>query len=232
LRVFVGTSGWMYDWNPDGFEWYVLESGLNAVELNASFYRFPYKNQILAWSRKGSSIRWAIKVNRLITHIYKLNDKAFDIWNRFRELFEPMNDLIDFYLFQLPPILKFTESVRNRLKIFVRKDDIASKIAIEGRSSGWFSDECMRFINSLGCVLVSVDAPELPSNIFVNDGTIYLRMHGRYAWYMYNYSEGELREIAQKIIRNGPDSVYVFFNNDHDMLSNARVMFKLFSELK
>lgn len=231
MRVFVGTSGWMYDWNPDGFDWYVLESGLNAVELNASFYRFPYRNQVLSWSKKGSSIRWAIKVNRLVTHVYKLNDKAFDVWNKFRELFAPMDDLIDFYLFQLPPILRFTENVRSRLEMFAKKGDIASKIAIEGRSSEWFSDECMRFINSLGCVLVSVDAPGLPDSIFVNDGTIYLRMHGRYTWYMYNYSENELNEIAQRIIKNSPKRVYVFFNNDHDMLSNARAMFKLFSKL-
>ena len=231
MRFFVGTSGWMYDWNPDGFEWYMLESGLNAVELNASFYRFPFKNQILSWSRKGSRIRWSIKVNRLVTHVYKLNDKAFSVWNRFRELFEPMDDLIDFYLFQLPPTLKFTESVRNKLKMFVERGDVGSKIAIEGRSSDWFTDECVRFINSLGCVFVSVDAPGLPNNIFVNNGTIYLRMHGRHAWYMYNYSERELSEIVQRIIKNKPERVYVFFNNDHDMLANARVMFRLFSIL-
>ena len=37
LRVYVGTSGWAYFWNPDGLDWYVRNSGLNAVELNASF---------------------------------------------------------------------------------------------------------------------------------------------------------------------------------------------------
>ncbi|RLF12723.1 MAG: DUF72 domain-containing protein, partial [Thermoprotei archaeon] len=39
MRVYIGTSGWLYDWNLDGsLDWYVKNSGLNAVELNASFY--------------------------------------------------------------------------------------------------------------------------------------------------------------------------------------------------
>ncbi|MEM2358961.1 MAG: DUF72 domain-containing protein, partial [Nitrososphaerota archaeon] len=35
---FVRTSGWLYDWNSGGtLDWYLANSGLNAVELNASF---------------------------------------------------------------------------------------------------------------------------------------------------------------------------------------------------
>lgn len=232
MKFFVGTSGWMYDWNPNGFDWYVMQSGLNAVELNASFYRFPFKNQVMSWVKKGSNIRWSIKVNRLITHIYKFNEKAFNVWSRFKELFSPMDFLIDFYLFQLPPSLRFTDNVKNRLKNFVEKSDISSKIAIEGRSVDWFTQEGVKFVDSLGCIFVSVDAPNFLRKIFVSNDTVYLRMHGRYAWYMYNYSESELKEIMYDILKNEPNRVYVFFNNNHDMLNNARLMLKLFSSLE
>ncbi|MGB9728756.1 MAG: DUF72 domain-containing protein [Thermoprotei archaeon] len=232
MKIFVGTSGWMYDWNPDGFDWYIMQSGLNAVELNASFYRFPFRNQVSSWAKKGSSIRWSIKVNRLVTHIYKFSDKGFDVWNKFKELFDLMNSLIDFYLFQLPPSLRFTDTVKNRLKNFIEKSDISSRIAIESRSIDWFTHDGAKFINSLGCVFVSVDAPNLPRSIFVNDGVVYLRMHGRYSWYMHNYSEDELKEIVYNILKSEPDRVYVFFNNNHDMLNNARLMLKLFSILE
>ncbi len=232
MKIFVGTSGWMYDWNPDGFDWYMMQSGLNAVELNASFYRFPFRNQVSSWAKKGSSIRWSIKVNRLITHVYKFSDKGFNVWNKFKELFDLMNPLIDFYLFQLPPSLRFTDTVKNRLKNFIEKIDISSRVAIESRSIDWFTHDGVKFINSLGCVFVSVDAPNLPRNIFVNDGVVYLRMHGRYSWYMHNYSEDELKEIVYSILKSEPDRVYVFFNNNHDMLNNARLMLKLFSILE
>lgn len=73
VKVFVGTSGWLYDWNLDStFDWYVRNSGLNAVELNASFYRFPFRNQVTSWTRKGSGLRWAVKVHRYITHVKRL----------------------------------------------------------------------------------------------------------------------------------------------------------------
>jgi uncharacterized protein YecE (DUF72 family) len=40
MELFVGTSGWFYSWNPDGsFDWFSRFSGLNAVELNMSFYK-------------------------------------------------------------------------------------------------------------------------------------------------------------------------------------------------
>ncbi|RLE90384.1 MAG: DUF72 domain-containing protein, partial [Thermoprotei archaeon] len=73
MEIYVGTSGWMYDWNIGGnLDWYVKFSELNTVELNASFYRFPFRNQVRSWARKGSKLKWAIKVHRSITHYRKL----------------------------------------------------------------------------------------------------------------------------------------------------------------
>ncbi|MEM4399353.1 MAG: DUF72 domain-containing protein [Candidatus Nitrosocaldus sp.] len=72
MESFIGTSGWFYPWNPDGsLDWFVRFSGLNAVELNMSFYRFPSPNMVRSWAAKGKALRWAIKVNRLITHTYR-----------------------------------------------------------------------------------------------------------------------------------------------------------------
>ena len=107
MEVFCGTSGWAYSWNPDGFDWFVKNSGLNAVELNASFYRFPFPNQVKAWARKtkkfNPKLRWSIKVNRFITHVFKFSEKALVTWNKFKKLFKPLEENIDFFLFQLPP---------------------------------------------------------------------------------------------------------------------------------
>lgn len=40
-----------------------------------SFYRFPFPNMIRSWTVKGKALRWAIKVNRLITHTFKFGQK-------------------------------------------------------------------------------------------------------------------------------------------------------------
>lgn len=102
MKFFVGSSGWQYSWNPDGLEWYLKNTNLNAIELNSSFYRFPFPNQVKGWKNKMKirEIRWSIKVNRLITHVYKLNEKALEIWKKFEKLFIPLEEYIDFYFFK------------------------------------------------------------------------------------------------------------------------------------
>jgi len=104
MEIYVGTSGWVYDWNEGkNFDWFVENSLLNSVELNASFYRFPFPNQVNSWAKKCKNIRFAIKVHRKITHILRLKKEAKDVWYNFRNLFSPLEKNIDFYLFQMPP---------------------------------------------------------------------------------------------------------------------------------
>jgi len=52
-------------------------------------------------------------------------------------------------------------------------------------------------------------------------------MHGRENWYSHNYTKEELKEIADKIEEINPKKVYIFFNNNHNMLLNAQLMKKL-----
>lgn len=230
MEVFVGTSGWMYDWNVYGnFDWYVKYSGLNAVELNASFYRFPYPRQVISWFRKGSKLKWSIKVNRVITHIRRLNVKALDVWHKFRDLFEPMDSIVKFYLFQMPP--SFTRNARNieRIRFFAKETSLGKRFAIEFRHESWFNNETVELLRKLGLTVVSVDSPQI-TWIVSSNGIVYLRMHGREEWYAYDYSEEELKEIAEKVIELNPREVYVFFNNNHWMLGNAKLMLKILRE--
>jgi uncharacterized protein YecE (DUF72 family) len=77
--------------------------------------------------------------------------------------------------------------------------------------------------------MVSVDSPDVTNRIFPGK-VIYLRMHGRTGWYNHFYTDEELRDTAKLILHHHPDEAYVFFNNDHAMLENARKMFGLLSE--
>ncbi|MCD6092787.1 MAG: DUF72 domain-containing protein [Candidatus Aenigmarchaeota archaeon] len=225
MQVFVGTSGWFYEWNKDkNLDWFVKNSDLNAVELNASFYRFPFKNMVKSWARKGINLRWSIKVNRLITHQHKFDEKAIEVWNRFRDLFQPLDKLISFYLFQAMP--SFTDT--DRVLEFASKVKLGNRFAFEIRNKELLKDEKLCRKLQKRVVLVSVDSPDFQNKIFPGK-VIYLRMHGRTDWYLHDYSEKELKEIADKITELKPKKVYVFFNNDHNMLENARLMFKLFN---
>jgi len=226
MEFYVGTSGWMYFWNEDGsLDWYVKNSSLNAVELNASFYRFPFPNAIKSWSIKGKDLRWAIKVNRLITHTFKFNERALERWRKFRDLFACMDHLIDFYLFQLPPSTK-TSSIP-RIEEFINKVGLGLRFALEPRNVSWFNKDTVKWASKLGITLVSVDCPDLPTEIFNTNGIVYLRMHGRTAWYSHCYTIEELKEVKKKILEAKPEKIYIFFNNDTDMLHNAQQMLKI-----
>ncbi len=227
MKIYVGTSGWMYGWNKEGsFDWYVDNSGLNAVELNASFYRFPFRNQVKAWGRKSKNLRWAVKVHRSITHFFKFSLKSFARWEYMQELFSPLDDLVDFYLFQLPPF--FTPEKRKAIEKFIEFTNLGKRFALEPRDSSWWSNENIEWAKELKITWVSVDAPYLPREIVTIEGRVYLRMHGRTDWYSHYYTDDELIEIYEKILSTHAEKVYIFFNNNHAMLENAQRMFLLF----
>lgn len=229
MKVFVGTSGWAYQiWNPElSLDWYIKNSKLNAIELNASFYRFPFPNQVKSWAKKGKDLRWVVKVNRLVTHVYKFGPKSFPTWKKFQKLFVPLEKNIDFYLFQLPPILT-PNSVPN-IEKFVRKSKLGKRFALEFRNERWFEPKWIAWAKRLGITWVSIDAPILSREVFKISDCVYVRMHGRTGWYFHNYSDSELKEVAKKIKATKPKSAYIFFNNDHNMPSNAQRMLKILS---
>ncbi len=223
MRIFVGTSGWFYSWNEGGdFKWYVRNSRLNAVELNASFYRFPFPSQVNSWAKFGDRLAWSVKVNRFITHVFRLNERAYRTWAKFRRLFAKLDPLVHFYLFQLPP--SFSSRLIDRVEKFVKRTQLGERFALEVRHESWFNERCIAWAKELGITWVSIDAPAFTRKIFATSSAIYLRMHGRVAWYAHDYSESELKEVARKIAKVKAKRCYVFFNNDHAMLRNARKM--------
>jgi uncharacterized protein YecE (DUF72 family) len=232
--IYVGTSGWLYDWNKGGnFEWYVRYSGLNAIELNASFYRFPFRSQVERWAKRSPTrLRWSVKVHRIITHYRKLTPSSLEVWRKFRELFKPLEikGVLDFYLFQMPPSFHKNPSNVTKIVNFIKMSEVKpERIALEFRHESWFTKDTVELGKSLGIVIVSVDSPMI-SWITRSDGTIYLRMHGRSAWYAHDYSKKELEEVVRKILELNPKKVYIFFNNNHWMLENARLMLKMLRE--
>ncbi len=222
MKVYVGTSGWAYSWNRENsLGWYAKETGLNAIELNTSFYRYPSSSQVKTWAEEGKDLKWSVKVNQTITHRYKFNKNSYARFESFKRVFEPLDNKIKFYLFQLPPIL--TPNSLDKIVEFQDRFGLGERFALEVRNINWFDNEIYKRIKALGITMVSIDSP-IGSFIVKTSKSIYLRMHGRVSWYSYKYKEKELFQIASKISQLAPTSSYIFFNNDHSMLQNARMM--------
>jgi len=223
MRAYIGTSGWWYDWNKESsLDWYIENSGLNAIELNASFYRFPFPNQVKGWHNRGSTLTWVVKVHRLITHTYMLHGEAHHVYERFLELFKPLDESIALYLFQMPP--RFKPSSLDNIEKFIKNLD-SSKIAFEFRNEEWYNFDFDKL--DFDGVIVTPDSPEIQDKPFYKNNCIYMRFHGRSSWYSYKYSENELKAVAKTVKIKNPKRAFAFFNNDHNMLSNARTFMKL-----
>ncbi len=222
MKTFIGTSGWSYDWNKgQSLEWYLNNSELNAIELNMSFYRLPYPNMVQSWVKKGNKLAWIIKVHRSITHEKKLNEESYTSFEHFQNIFKPLEKSIHYYLLQLPPRFTNLDVLDSFIETFTSK-----KLCIEFRDASLFTDETMKWAEKKEVLLVSVDTPNLPHKIMSHQ-IVYERIHGRTDWYMHDYSREELLEIRERILHCHPEQVYVFFNNNHAMLKNAKTMYDL-----
>jgi len=224
MELNVGTSGWSYDWNRGGSPgWYAAESGLNAVELNGSFYRFPRESTVRGWRDEGSALRWSVKVHRGVSHNHRFDEEAWEIWERFLDRFSALDDLAAFYLFQAPP----SYADADRLAEFADRTNLGKRCALEIRDPDLLGDDGACRMLRDHATLVSVDSPDFRMRLFPGE-TIYLRMHGRgETWYEYRYSDHELQDTLDRLASADPAEAYVFFNKNHAMLENARRLLDL-----
>ncbi len=223
----VGTSGYNYYWNegkPTPFEWYINQ-GFKTVEINASFYRFPSRSWTVTWLKAPKDFDFSIKVHSSITHRSRLGDAAIRLWPKFMKPLEDVLDKISFLLFQMPSSFVASQTNLERLARFFRMMELPCSAVVEFRHESWWKK--VKSVESLGLVFCSVDAPNLPRDILATNDIVYLRLHGREAWYAYVYLESELVEIAKKLKELSASKKYVYLNNDHGMLPNSKRLMKL-----
>ena len=174
-NIRIGTSAYTY-WNkakPSPFEWYINQ-GFNSIEINYSFYRFPTIGSINVWQMNApKDFTFSIKVHRSITHYNKLKQPRWiELWERFLKIFEPIENMVDFWLFQMPANFKFRPDNLERVRSFFNCENIIQRIVtrkkavIEFRDSSWWDQLSLKEVERTGIVFCSVDAPALPNQIF------------------------------------------------------------------
>lgn len=218
----LGCSGWYYGhWErlfyPEGLarnkwlEFYAKK--FNTVEVNATFYHFPYPNMVKAWyDRTPKGFKFTLKANRMITHVKKLKDvkKLVDSFYRISDL---LKEKLGCILWQFPPSLKLN---LERLENFCNDLNTKYNNVIEFRHKSWYCEDVYKLLKKKKIGYCIVSAPRLPEDIQVTSKVAYMRFHGKSRWYAHNYSKKELQEWVKRIKKLKARNVYVYFNNDYN----------------
>ena len=215
-------------------EWlsyYAEQLGLNACELNFTFYRMPTARTLDQLAQKvPPGFHFTLKATRIFTHDRNATEED---WQAFRRALHPlqMEDKFGCVLVQFP--YSFHNTPENRVYLKVIRDhwrDIP--LVVEFRNREWVRDEVFDLLRTLNMGFCSVDQPRfrnlIPPIAVVTSSIGYVRFHGRNyekwweheeAWqrYDYDYSEEELREWVPKIreMQEQADVVYLFANNHY-----------------
>jgi uncharacterized protein YecE (DUF72 family) len=159
----IGCSGWVYRHWKDSFypgglpqkRWFEhYAAHFDTVEINASFYRLPLPSTFDGWLAKApAGFRYAVKVNRFITHNKKLLDCAEPL-TEFIALARRMGPALGPLLYQLPPSLHRND---DRLADFLDLLPPDLEHVFEFRHSSWYAEEVLALLDRHGIGFVAHD---------------------------------------------------------------------------
>jgi uncharacterized protein YecE (DUF72 family) len=219
----VGTSGWQYKhWRGRFYptdlpaatwlEYYTRF--FDTVELNNPFYRQPERKTFEMWRRSvPDNFVYAVKLNRFITHIKRLNVDRKSIERSYGTM-AGLGPKLAVVLVQLPPGMKFDMDRAERYFKLVAPR--RRRHAIEPRDASWFTEDALAFIRGRRIALVAGETAHWPTYLAVTADFVYVRFHGPGRRYASNYDDEALREWADRIKRwrAGGCDVFAYFNND------------------
>ena len=218
----IGTSGWHYDhWRGIFYpaqltraEWLSFYTRrFNTVELNNSFYRLPSDSAFASWYHSSPpDFTFAVKVSRFITHIRRLKntgEAVENFVNRAKNLKEKLGPL----LYQLPPGMHRSD---DGLESFLSTLPRGMRHVFEFRHESWLEEKVFTILRQHNVGLCVFDMPSFRCPPVATADFAYIRFHGSGELYASGYSDEELAEWAEKIVRlaSGLSAVYIYFNND------------------
>ncbi|MGZ2411498.1 uncharacterized protein YecE (DUF72 family) [Sphingomonas sp. F9_3S_D5_B_2] len=220
--IHIGCSGWVYKhWRgilyPEGLpqkRWFArYAEDFDTVEINASFYRLPLASTFEGWrERAPQGFRYAIKVNRFITHLKKLAGVADEV-QEFAALSRRLEHTLGPLLYQLPPNLKLDLV---RLENFLKTVPADLINVFEFRNPDWYVPETYALLDQYGASFCVHDMHGSKTERVAVGPIAYVRFHGGEGKYWGRYSDEGLLNWTDWILdqsRQGR-AVWCYFNND------------------
>jgi len=219
-RIHVGTSGWNYDhWQgpfyPEDLpldQWFSYYCRtFDTVEINNTFYHQPADATFDRWREQAPrGFLYAVKANRYLTHMRKLNDPA-DPVQRFLDGARRLGDKLGPILYQLPPNWK-----KNLDRLGAFAEILPGELihVVEFRDRDWLAGDTYELMEEYNlCLCVHDMLPRHPRR--VTGPALYVRFHGTGEKYGGKYRPRRLQGWADWMADvAGEREVFAYFNND------------------
>jgi uncharacterized protein YecE (DUF72 family) len=222
--LLIGTSGYVYPhWRngvfyPPGLRprdelaWYAR--WFRTVELNNPFYRVPTAESFARWrDATPDDFRFAVKVNRLVSHALRLRDAAAPLAD-FLERASALRPKLGPLLVQLPPTFALDLPT---LQAFLAGLPEGGRWVLEPRHPSWQIPAAYEALGRRGVALCVPVGGRVQPDLVTTASFTYLRMHAG-AGAEGRFDVEELRPWAARIrgLRQAGKDVYVYFNNDRE----------------
>ena len=212
----LGTSG--FDYNPWVGAFYPKElkkkdrlkfycSQLNAIEINASFYRKPTRETVEGWAAQApDAFKFTLKGWQRVTHIQRLRDCG-ELIKSFTESQRGLGDKMGPTLWQLPPNFKKDSGLLADFLTLLPKDIPA---AFEFRNESWLCDETYSQLEKAGFALCIAESADMSTPVIKCAPYGYFRLRRE------DYVEADLQRWADKIEALKLEDAFVYFKHEDD----------------
>jgi uncharacterized protein YecE (DUF72 family) len=144
LSIYVGCAKWnktdLKNFYPRGTrdELTYYSRQFNSIELNATFYSMPGRNQVITWKDKApDNFRFFPKITQSISHMRRLNDVQA-LTSEYCDNISNFEDKLGMVFLQLHDNFKYKNY--DRLVSFIESFPKAIPLAVELRNTEWFND--------------------------------------------------------------------------------------------
>lgn len=221
MKVHIGCSGYNYkEWRGPFYPQKLAQkkwlehyaSVFDTVEINNTFYRFPREHTLENWAETvNDDFQFTLKGHRFVTHRKKLNEAARPVKD-FEVLAKLLKKNLGCLLWQLPPNLYRNDE---KLEEFCQILDPTFKNVLEFRHESWYDPEVYNVLRRNDIIFSAISSPQFPDDLITTNKVGYLRFHGTSKnWYDHLYTEDELKDWKEKILKTDLEEIYIYFNND------------------
>ncbi len=209
MEYLIGTGGWTYFKVPNKPSLKAYSENFNFVEVNSTFYKYPSIRMVEAWRRTvPSNFTFTVRCHQDLTHKIGLkpNDEAHMVFNQMvtvcRALDAPVLHLLT------PAGYAFDDNAVEQARAFLSTTNHKGiRLAWETRSL--MTTKLARLVHDFD-IIHSVDLSKEEVSYYAD--TVYTRVFGKGKHNIYQFTDEELDEVNQKILKSEARMAIITFH--------------------